>query len=62
MFETTTGGVQRPKRALATILDSHSKTTSLIPTSHAKNTPTSWLLLQLLAALKVGEFFYLKLP
>ena len=39
MFETS--GVHNPKRVSATILESHSKTTSLIRTSHAKDTPTS---------------------
>ena len=41
MFMTNIGGVQRPKRALAAILESHLETTSLIPTSYAKNMPTS---------------------
>ena len=41
MFETITGGVYYPKRVLATILESHSKTTSFRSTSQAKDTHPS---------------------
>lgn len=39
MFERS--GVHNSERVSATILESHSKTTSLIRTSHAKDTPIS---------------------
>jgi len=41
MYETITGGVYYPKRVPATILESHSKTTSFRPISQAKDTHIS---------------------
>ena len=40
-FEIIIGGVHNPKRASDTILESHLKITSLMPTSQANETPTS---------------------